>query len=94
MNNANHKGSKDVYIFVVYARVQPITYLLKLLPLNTVIYWSANIAPNKPYIIPNKGVVCLIEYMPRKCTATLFNRVCLGSVKPLCFIRVCKTRTV
>ena len=30
--------------------------------------------------------VCLIEYMPRKCTATLFNQVCLGSVKPLCFI--------
>ena len=30
--------------------------------------------------------LCLIEYMPRKCTAILFNQVCLGSVKPHCFI--------
>jgi len=32
-----------MFIFEVYARDQPITYLLTLLLLNAVIYWNANI---------------------------------------------------
>ena len=34
---------RQMFIFEVYAKDQPITYLLKLLLLNAVIYWSANI---------------------------------------------------
>ena len=32
--------------------------------------------------------LCLIEFMPRKCKGSLFNRVCLESVKPLRFANV------
>ena len=55
MNNVNHESSKASDVdFEVSPRDQPIKYLLRLLLLNAVIYWSANIAPNKPYIFPDK----------------------------------------
>ena len=49
-----------MFIFEVYAGDQPITYLLTLLLLNAVKYCSANIAPNKPYIFPNKEARSLV----------------------------------
>ena len=41
-------------------------------------------------------LLCLIEYMPRKCTAILFNQVCLGSVSKaaLFSLSMLKTHTL